>query len=466
MKNLFQLLRPTLAGGRWVPVLGLALTLALGGCKVMQTAVNAPGEAVRAITPGQKGKPTANPVEGQQALLRFADEYAMRMVSGVDGLRRGSNALARAETLQTKIALASETFFIASGPNALANLLDMTIFVTGTRMALEDHFLPTVFGESARPMLEFSRNAEPQIWRLAESVLTPEQTAELRQTIETWHRQNPLRDSVVAKRVFGFAAQVAGASQANAPRPGSVFSLLNVDPLADMEPAVRELAQTRLFAERALFVSQKLPLLLRWQTELLTVNAVELPAVAQLVTNSTQIAAAVERFATVAEKLPGQIKVEREETLKALEAQESKLTPLVNEVRQSLAAGSQMSTSLNTTITTFDALMKRFGVGEPSTNAPSDTNSPPFNILDYARTAEQLTVLAAQLDALIKDAGSTLDSPALDKRLRDLNAVSERARADAKSVLNHAFLLGAGLILLSFACALTYRRIVSRGSSL
>ena len=53
---------------------------------------------------------------------------------------------------------------------------------------------------------------------------------------------------------------------------------------------MREIAQTRLFAERALFVAQKMPALLRWQTELLSVNAVEMPAVQQLVTNSTQIA--------------------------------------------------------------------------------------------------------------------------------------------------------------------------------
>ena len=63
-------------------------------------------------------------------------------------------------------------------------------------------------------------------------------------------------------------------------------------------------------------------MLLRWQTELLSVNALEIPAVGQLVANSTQIASSVERFAGVAEKLPGQVSREREEILKALEAQE------------------------------------------------------------------------------------------------------------------------------------------------
>ena len=116
-----------------------------------------------------------------------------------------------------------------------------------------------------------------------------------------------------------------------------------------------------------------------------------------------------------------------------------------------------MSTSLNTTLITFDALMKRFGVGEPSTTPP-DTNSPPFNILDYAHTADQIAAMAQQLDALIKDASDTVATPALDKRIAELNALSGRARTDAKSVLNHAFLLAAGLIVLIFAGAVLYRR--------
>jgi hypothetical protein len=63
------------------------------------------------------------------------------------------------------------------------------------------------------------------------------------------------------------------------------------------------------------------------------------------------------------------------------------------------------------------------------------------------------------LDTLIKDTSGTVDTPALDKRIAQLNALSEHAKADAQSVLNHAFFLVAGLILLSFLCAFLYRRL-------
>ncbi len=442
--------------------LSLLLVGLAAGCRLMQTAVDAPGQTVRAVTPGKKDKHTVDPVEAQQMLLRFADEYSMQMINGVDNLRRGTNALSPAEVLQGKIKLGSETWSIASGPNAVANLLDMTVFVTVTRMGLEEHWQPKVFGESALPMLEYSRNSETQVWRLASMVLTPEQQTELRQAIKVWHGQNPLPESLVATRALGFASRVAEGGKGEAAKPGSVFSLLNMDPLAGMDPAVREIAQTRMFAERALFVAQKMPMLLRWQTELLSVNAVEMPAVQQLVSNTTQIAASVERFAALAEKLPAQVSTEREEILKALESQEKNLKPLVNEVRQTITAGSQMSTSLNTTLTTFDALMKRFGVGETNNVSSPDTNSAPFRIQDYTATAAQLEATARQLTELLVTLDRTIGSTNLAQLSAQVGPAIQQAQTGGKEIVDYAFWKGILLVVIALVAALFYRFLSNR----
>ena len=158
-------------------------------------------------------------------------------------------------------------------------------------------------------------------------------------------------------------------------------------------------------------------------------------------------------------QLPDRLTVERKAILDALETQEGRLRELSATVSRTLTAGENMSASLNTTIITFDALMKRFGVGEPETGTAPDTNSPPFNILDYARTAEQITEMTKQLNVAIKELNTTLDSPALEK-------LSKQTTADARGILNHAFLLGAGLVLFTFACALVYRRLSLRGTGL
>ncbi len=439
----------------------LLLTLATG-CRVVQTATDVPGQAVRAVTPGWKDKHTVDPVEVQQTLLRFADEFSTRMIFGIEKLRRGTNALDPAEMLQWKIALVTETCAIASGPNAVADLLDMTVFVTVARMSLEDHWQPKVFGESARPMLESCRNAETEIWRLAGTVLTPEQQTELRQAIDLWHRQNPLPESVLAARALGFASRVAEARRDDTSKPGSVFSLLHVDPLSGMDPAVREIAQTRLFAERALYVTQQLPMLLRWQTELLSVNAMDLPAVRQWVTITTQIAASVERFARVAEQLPGQVSTEREEILKALQSQEKSLATLAGEFRQALTAGSEMSTSLNTTLTTFDALMKRFGVGETNNASPPNPSAEPFRIQDYTQASLQLEATARQLTELLVTLDQTMGSSNLLQLSAQVGPAVQQAQSGGKEIVDYAFWKSVLLVALVLVAALVYRFLGAR----
>lgn len=461
--------RPSSLATDYRSLIGLSLLLAtLGaGCRLVQTAVDMPGETVRAVTPGLNQKPAVDPVEVQQNLLRFADEFSTRIIAGIGHLRRGTNAMDHAEVLQWKIALASETCSIASGPNPVANLLDMTVLVTMIRTGLEEYWQPKVFGESAEPILRNCRNAETEIWLLAGKVLKPPQQAELRTAIASWHRENPVPGSLLGDRAVGFTSPAVQAGQSSTGKPGSVFDLLKLDPLSGLDPATREIAQTRLFAERALYVAQKMPVLLRWQTELLSLNALHGPEVQQMVTNTTQIAGAVDRFARTAEQLPGQVSAEREEILKALQSQEKQLTPLVNEVRQTLMSGTQMSASLNTTLITFDALMKRFGVGETNRGgaATPATNAEPFRIQDYGQTAAQLEAAARQLTELLHTLDRTLGSTNISQLAAQVAPAVKEAQAGGKEVVNYAFWKGVLLLALALAAALIYRGLTARAGN-
>ena len=422
---------------------------------MVQTAANVPSQTVRAVTPGKKQESAMDPVELQQTLLRFAAEYSTRMVLSAEKLRRGTNDEDPTEILKWKVALTTEICSIASGPNTVANLLDMTAFVTVVRMALENYWRPKVFGESALPMLENSRNAESEIWQLTGKLLTADQQKELRQAIELWQSRNPMPETVVAARALGSTLKIVEPDSTGASRPGSLFSMLRVDPLAGMDPAVRELAQTRLFAERALFVTQQMPILLRWHIELLSLNAMEMPAARQLVANSAQIASSVERFSHAAEQLPGQISTERVEILKSLEAQEKQLTPMVSEVRQTLAAGTEMSTSLNTTLKTFDALMERFGVGETNGAGSPETNTEPFRILDYRETAAQVEATSRQLTELLNTLDRTVGST-------NLAQLSTQAQIGGRELVDYAFWKGILLVAIVLIAALIYRFVVMR----
>lgn len=428
----------------------------VSGCRIAEETARLPMRAVTAVGPAtQPEAPDAALV--QVELQRFADEYSSRTIAALDKYaEQVGTTEARSQALKWKVSASTAAMSIASGPDSLANLLDFLALTSVMRTALESVWLKTTNGPAFQPWLEASRALETNAWKLAAGNLTPDQSQEMRSSIQRWWEANPDARTGFFARPEEFSSLIRKTG-AKVSRPGSVFSLVGLDPTAGLDPAVREVARTRLFAERALFLAQRMPFLLRWQVELMSDQLLQSPPLVSALASAERFSRATESVSQTAAELPDRITAERKAVLAALETQEGKLRELTAEITRALGAGEQMSTSLNTTLVTFDALMKRFGVGEPA-SAPPDTNSPPFNILDYAQTAERIATMAQQLDAVIKDAGSTLDSPALDKRIRDFNALAAGARGDAKSVLNHAFLLAAGLVGLVLAAAIIYRR--------
>jgi hypothetical protein len=426
------------------------------GCGLLRTTAELPGRAVNTVTPGKPDSKAVDPLEVQQNLLRFADSFSTRMFLAIDRVAQDSDAMDPAEALRWKLAVTTETCGIASAPNPVANLLDMTVFVTVMRVTLEEHWQPDVFGPSAQIMLDSCRNAETEIWGQVGQVLKPAQQEELRTAIAKWHQENPRPEDMLAARAFGLAAMVGKATGTDTTQAGSVFGILMIDPLAGMDPAVREIAKTRMFAERALFVSQMMPTLFRWQTELFSLNAAAQPAVHQLVTNSTQITASIERFAAVAEKLPDLVSTEREEIVKALEAQEQEVTGLLTNTTRA-------SDSLNATLKTLDALMQRFGVGETNKDtATPATNAEPFRIQDYTATAAQLEATARQLTELITTLDRTMSSTNLEALASKVTPAAEKVEASGRAVVDYAFWKGVLLVLTVLLAALAYRFITGR----
>jgi len=426
------------------------------GCRAVKETESFSMNAVEGVVPGSKnGQP--DPAALQTQVLRFADSLSGEADAAFDEYaRRVNTPEARIQALKWKLSLDSATLGIATGPNPTANLLDFVSLTVLMRSALEERAPEAVPPGSLDVCLDASRLIETNAWKLAGGVFTPGQLNQLRSAIERWHAENQAMGTSFFARPQELASAIRETGRRQG-QQGSIFSLVGLDPMSGLDPAVREVTRTRLFAERALFAAERMPRLLRWQTDLLSEQLLSQEQVGAALQSADRLSRAAESLSQTAALLPNRITDERKAILDALDAQEGKLQGLSAQVGQTLTDGEKMSASLNTTLITFNALMKRFGVGEPSTSPP-DTNSPPFNILDYARTAEQVAAMAQQLDLLIKDASGTVETPALDKRIAELNALEGRAHSDAKSVLNHAFLLAAGLILFTFACASVYRR--------
>ncbi len=399
-------LQPSCPGAhRWMPkaVLLLALTLGASGCNLLKSTLELPEKGIRSLFSLNQDNGVPDPVELQSQLLRFADHAIEALNLASDKLQHEDDQLSRRRPLLMRITTANDILAIATGANAYANLLDMIIFASLNRMNVEDYWMPKFYGESARPYLRASQEVEKEIWRIASAKLKEEQLSELRAAIRTWHVQHPDARTPRDLGSLGFASEIAQMNRD--PQTGitsSVFDLLSIDPLADLDPATRELADTRLFAERGMLLARHMPTLIRWETELLVLQTAEMPQMDKLLANTAQLSESADRFSQTAERLPDFISTERRQIVQALNTHQPGLTSLAAQAERALDAGKQMSDASNATLKSFQDVLRQLQARS------SDPNIEPFRINDYTAAAAQINVAAKELTGLLQAFEQTL----------------------------------------------------------
>jgi hypothetical protein len=433
-------------------VLMLALALGMSGCNLLKSTLEMPEKGIRSMFSLDQENGASDPVELQSQLLRFADNSIESLNRAIGKLQREDDKVTRRRTLlMRRISTTNDILAVATGANTYANLIDMAILASLNRMNVEDYWIPKLYGESAKPYLLVSEQVEKEVWRIAATALKEEQLSELRAAIKTWHEQHPDMRSHSDAGALGFASEVAQINRSS--RPGitsSVFNLLSIDPLTGLDPATRELANTRLFAERGLFLARHMPTLIRWETELLVIQTAEMPQLETLLANTSQLSESADRFSRTAERLPGFISAERRQIVQALEAQQPGLTSLAAQAEKALDAGTQMSNASNATLKTFQAVLRQLQA------SPSKPNAEPFRINDYTAAAAQINAAAQDLVKLLQAFDQALAPGKLDLLSARLDAAIRQTQVGGKELVDYTFrqILLLGLLLIGSACAM------------
>ena len=250
------------------------------------------------------------PVEYRALAMGAADNYSTAVAAAADQLRKTTKRPEVADwAWQTKIATALASFTNATGPNDTVCLLDMVLFATLKRHALEEHWIPDLLHEEGAPVLEVYRRAEADVWEAAARALTPQQQANLRSLIDQWLREHPRQFYVSHVRFTDMAAAMkVTPSSPQAQGTDSVFGLLRLDPLAGLDPVTKELRNYRALTERMMYMSVRMPLVLGWQVEYVTTRATATPEIQRAVGTA-------ERFAATLEKYPAELSKERQAAL-------------------------------------------------------------------------------------------------------------------------------------------------------
>ena len=128
-------------------------------------------------------------------------------------------------------------------------------------------------------------------------------------------------------------------------------------------------------------------------------------------------------------------------------------------LRGTLEAGTATSDSLNATIRSLDALMKRFEKPEGAEVATEEPAVPkkPFDIADYAQAAREFSATARELQTLVAS---------IDAGTPGLANLTQQATGDIKGVIDHLFwrlvVLVVIVIVLTVIAILTYKLIARR----
>ena len=397
-------------------------------------------------------------LQTQLAVMRFADEYTARVNAQVGVFQQATNDPGeRLESQAWLVSQATAAFTIASGPNPELNAIDMLVFTTLSRMVIEDRWVGELYGARANGLLAEHRALETRIWDYARVLLTEAQTIELRSSIEAWHRQNPLGRAVPFIHLEDFAFATSE-TRRDTTSSSSIFSFLGIDPLSNLDPAVRELAQSRQLAERAVYYGQRAPMLVSMEAQRLAFELAVAPESVRLIDSVARIGNAAQTTSVLAADLPNLLAAERAATIDQLtgilDERQGQLKALVAELRTALEAGGVTSDSVRETIVALDALMARFERPAPREGAPP---SRPFDVTEYTEALRELGATATQLQVLLAQADSK--APAITQ-------LSDRAADRMATVVDQVYWRLVQLVLVLVAAvvigALAYRAIARR----
>jgi hypothetical protein len=438
--------------GRWLAC-GLVLAVMLCGCQTIERVDPRKRAAEEHSQKVQKV---------QLEVMRFADEYVGRSREVVNPFQEGVRDPNERLLIQNwKVQQASSAYTIASGPNPVSNALDMVVLATLSRMVIEDSWV-SEYGMSAQNVQTAYRSLESEAWQLVNGVLNEQQIASLHQIIAEWRAKNPQVRAVayIHFRDFALAAGPAGQNSGS----GSLLSFVGIDPLSNLDPAVQEIAQTRQLAERAIYYMQRAPDLLDMQVERLTYQFASMPETRTLLTSVDRVSLVGSASDRLVNTLPDMLDHQREalvaQLTQTINSQSATLGTLAGELRNTLQAGTDTATAVNSALESFERISALFAKKPPPASAPPLPPRKPFDIGDYTAMLEQAALTARELDTL---AGRG------DALLPVLRSATQEAALRAQGVLNHLFLLLVLLVLVIAAAALlaalAYRRITMRFAS-
>ena len=368
----------------------------------------------------------------QSEIMSFADRFAAILWQAYEDFEsQGPAQRARNIALGDTVYSMSSAFVIASNPNPSVALLDMIVLSVLGRMIYEEHYLAE-FGKPAEAMAQGFRLLESDIQQIAEKVLSTSEQEELYGLIRGWRQAHPEQLTFVYLRFSDFASERGKSTIAETVKSGGMF--------ASVRGATKEIEQTRLLAERGIFLASRMPLLTGYFADFWVSHLASNPDAEKILKDLNRLSLASHRLADVGAGLPEQIA----NLIKDLESQEERLHAMLADLRKTMRLGSDVASSVQTTVQSADSLVTQV--------FPEGTT-----IENYEAVATKVMEAAQQLDKVINSAERLMASSHWDQTLPPVVKIVDKVEFETEKLVTHVFLCGVALIVVFFLAMLGYR---------
>ena len=421
----------------------LVLLALLSGCALLDRGADLTSRAFAEMS-GRDTTPVGDPLYLQLQLALLSDTAVTQILQktetpleAVDDLNR------RAALLGIRLDYAAAMWNAASGPSPYANAIDMLLTLTVGRRQLERSPLAHALGESLRPTLAVLRSAQGDVERLVRNFLTPAEFSALDQAIQEAEESHVLgqRPGIVDLQHLLASSRVAKSGGGGAFT--NLFGILGLNPFAGLDPATREIAESRQFGERLLFTVQRMPVLLRLNAELLATQVAADLDLDRAQASLDRATTAMQRVAQTTAQLPDRLSAERAQLVADMRAEAERLGTLAHDYRGLFDAATTTAGTANQALLTFAGMMQRLESEKSEPSVPSR----PFDVTEYAETAHRIGEASVHLSELLSNVHETLDAPGLTRLTPEVEALLVGAEERVQRWLYTAFALACGLIV-------------------
>jgi len=301
----------------------------------------------------------------QLQVMDFSDRFISAMSEAIDGyIAVEPDATKRAAARAWKVRYSSAAMTIAASRDPRSNLLDMVVFISAGKWAVEHYWVPKVFGEQAASLADVYENQDRQAWELASRVLSLKQMGDLRDLIRQWEKNHPNRLDVADVRLRNLDGVRLSAFDDGLAAQGILASLRRFMGRVDT---------SLLYGERVMFYLERTPQILSQQTELTLAQIGEAFPIATV---------RPEEFAEAVRELPAILQ-------QGIDRNQGTLDTLLPKIEVTLANANTLVVSLDKTLVS----LRQF------TDIAPDSTAPP---VDPTKLLDQTTRALAHLDSSIQ----------------------------------------------------------------